>query len=213
MKIFLHSDQVTFNNPVDRKIFEILNPKQIKIGYIPSSTDRDRKHYESRKEWYMKYGVKNFLYFDLDEEYDETQLGELSKCELIHLSGGDTFNFLKNIKGRDFKEFLVEYLDKGGVIVGVSAGSYVMTPTILLTTLYKDEFPKMDFTGMNLVNFEFLPHYQTKEKYLDMFLEYSKSNNGRTIYLCCDDNGIYVENDEIQVLGDVKILRNGKTIN
>lgn len=90
MKIFLHSDQVKFNNPVDKKIFEILNPKQIKIGYIPSSTDRDRKHYESRKEWYMKYGVKNFLYFDLGEEYNETQLEEFSKCELIHLSGGDT---------------------------------------------------------------------------------------------------------------------------
>jgi len=88
-----------------------------------------------------------------------------------------------------------------------------MTPTILLTTLYKDEFPEMDYTGMNFVDFEFLPHYQTKAKYLNMFLEYSKNNNGRTIYLCCDDDGIYVENDKTQVLGDVKILRNGKMIN
>lgn len=213
MKIFLHSDQVTFNNPVDKKIFEILNPKQIKIGYIPSSSDKERKYYKSRKDWYRKYGVKDFLYFDLGEEYEESKLKELSNCELIHLSGGNTFNFLENIRKRNFKDFFIDYLDKGGVLVGVSAGSYVMTPTIKLITLYKEDFPVMDYTGMSIVNFEFLPHYQTKKQYLDLFLEYSKNNDEGTIYLCGDDNGIYVENDGIKILGEISSIKNGEIIN
>jgi dipeptidase E len=213
IKIFLHSDQTVFNNKVDKRLFEILNPQDIKVGYIPSTSDRERRHFKIKKEWYMKYGVNNFIYFDLDEEYDESKVSELFKCDLIHLSGGNTFNFLENIRKRNFKNFLVEYLSKGGVLVGVSAGSYVMTPTIKLTTLYKEEPPIMDYTGMSLVDFEFLPHYQEKENYLDMFLEYSKENDGRTVYLCKDNSGVYVNDSEIELIGDIITIRNGEIIN
>ena len=46
-----------------------------------------------------------------------------------------------------------------------------------------------------------------------MFLRYSKNNDGKTIYLCSDDSGIYVENDEIKILGDISIIKNGEINN
>jgi dipeptidase E len=213
MKIFLHSNQTVFNNAVDKRIFELLNPKDIKIGYIPAGEDFDNRHYDKKCNWYRQYGVNNFMKFELGSSYDESKLQELYDCDLIHLSGGNTFQFLENINKRKFKDFLLKYLKKGGLLVGISAGSYVMTPTIEITTLYKDNPPIIDYTAMNLVDFEFLPHYQNKEGMLDIFLKYSKNNEERTIYLCKDDSGIYVNDDEVELIGDLVTVSNGEIIN
>ena len=213
MKLLFHSDQITFNNPVDKKIFEILNPENTKIGYIPSVSDMSRDHFNKRKEWYGKYGVKDLLYFDLDVEYDESKIPELLSCDLIHLSGGDTFKFGESTRRRNFKKVFFEYLKKGGIIVGISAGSYLMTPTFKIREVYeKDETGLANYSGMGFVDFEFLPHYQVKKKYLEKFIEYSKTNNGRRIYLCEDDNGLFVNDDNVEILGNTVILENGKRL-
>jgi dipeptidase E len=212
MKIFLHSDQTISNNEVDQKIFDLLNPKDIKIGYIPAGEDLDNRHYDKKRNWYRQYGVNNFMKFELGSSYDESKLQELYDCDLIHLSGGNTFQFLENIKKRNFKDFLLKYIKKGGVLVGISAGSYVMTPTIKITTLYKDNPPIMNYIGMNLVDFEFLPHYQNKKDMLNLFLEYSKNNNDRKIYLCEDNDGIYINDNEIELIGDLVTIRSGEII-
>ncbi len=214
MKLFFHSDHTTFNNPVDKKIFSLLNPKLARIGYIPSVSDPTRKYFNRTKDWYKKYGVKNYQYFDLGEEYNERDIEKLLSCDLIHLSGGDTIEFAKNIKKRDFKKTLKQFLDKGGILVGISAGSYVMTPhfeikrVVYTEEVYKDE----DLQGMGLVDFEFLPHLQVKRHLIEKFIDYSKINEERTIYLCEDNNGIFVDDGKIEILGEVLILKNGELI-
>ena len=213
MKLFFHSDQVTFNNVVDKKIFSILNPEEIQVGYIPSSSDPSREHFNKQKERYEKYGVKDFLYFDLGDEYDETLVPELLSCNLIHLSGGQTNVFAKNLKHRNFKAVLEKFLKNDGVIVGVSAGSYVMTPTFQIRKIYSDDYEgTTDYQGMGLVDFEFLPHFDTKREHFEKFKEYSKTNNGRKIYLCEDDNGLFVNDSKVEILGTALVLRNGEVI-
>lgn len=214
MKLFFHSDHTAFNNPVDKKIFSLLNPKSARIGYIPSVSDPTRKYFNRTKDWYKKYGVENYQYFDLGEEYNEREIEKLLSCDLIHLSGGDTIEFSKNIKNRNFKKTLKQFLDKGGILVGISAGSYVMTPhfqikrVVYPEEVYKDE----DLQGMGLVDFEFLPHLQVKRHLVKNFLDYSKTNKGRTIYLCEDNNGVFVNDGKIEILGEVLILKNGELI-
>jgi dipeptidase E len=211
MRLFFHSDQISFNNVVDKKIFSILDPQDIKLGYIPSSSDLTRKHFIKQEQWYRQYGVKDFFYFDLGVEYDESKITELLSCDLIHLAGGPTNIFADNIKKRNFKSVLEEFLKKDGILVGISAGSYIMTPNFEIRRVYDNGYDgSSDYKGMGLVDFEFLPHYQTKIEYLDAFKEYSRTNNGREIYLCEDDNGIFFNKGEIEILGKVLILKDGE---
>src|SRR5690606_32920603 len=95
---------------------------------------------------------------------------EVFKSDIIHLSGGNTFYFIKHLRQakllKDFKEFL----NNGGVLTGLSAGAIIMTRSIQTAA-----FPSFDrdenednvrnFKGMGLVNFEFFPHYKNSLRY------------------------------------------------
>lgn len=45
-------------------------------------------------------GINDLLYFDLDDEYDDTKISEILSCDVIHLSGGNTFYFLSLMQKR-----------------------------------------------------------------------------------------------------------------
>lgn len=100
-------------------------------------------------------------------------------------------------------------------LIGVSAGSMIMTPTIRTTAIYhqhKGDFDALnelglsDFTGLGLVNFEFVPHFvmDTKGQYVEEFVRGSTN----TIYGCPDGSGIVVYDDNIEFYGDVFELNN-----
>jgi len=78
------------------------------------------------------------LYFDVDKEYDEKKIEELLACDAIFLSGGNTYYFLNSLRKRKFLPKLREYVRIGGILIGVSAGSIIMSKTIDITTLHDE---------------------------------------------------------------------------
>ena len=121
---------------MDRGVYTLIGKKKPRIGYISSETDKKRKYFREVKNYYQKYGFSQFLYFDLDEEYDPKIKEKLLSCDAIHLSGGNTYHFLYHIKRRKFTSFLRNYAKNKGVLIGISAGAIIMTPTITTTTLF-----------------------------------------------------------------------------
>jgi dipeptidase E len=127
------------------------------------------------------------------------------------LSGGNTYHFLNNLKNRNFLPLLKNYVEKGGVLIGVSAGSIIMSKTINVVTLLHDEnvVGLKDYSSLGLINFDFLPHLNyDREKYLKNAVEYSKTSKS-VIYACSDGDGIIVDGDNMQFFGDVLRILNG----
>ncbi|MBU4510342.1 Type 1 glutamine amidotransferase-like domain-containing protein [bacterium] len=210
-KLVLHSDQVHDHKEVVLAFIELLGKKSPRLAYIPSQSDLQRRYFNEKVEWYKQFGITDMLYFDVDKEYDERKIDELLACDAIFLSGGNTYYFLNSLKKRKFLPKLREYVRTGGILIGVSAGSIMMSKTINITTLHNENTIGLkDYKALGLVDFEFFPHLDHNMKqYLEDLKKYSIKSNS-IIYACKDGDGIIVNDDEIKFFGEVLKIKNGE---
>ena len=210
-KLVLHSDQIQGHKEVDLAFMELLGKKGPRLAYIPSQSDLQRKYFNQKVEWYKQFGITDLLYFDVDKEYNEKKIDELLACDAIFLSGGNTYYFLNSLKKREFLPKLREYVRTGGILIGVSAGSIIMSKTIDITTLHDENTIGLkDYTALGLVDFEFFPHLDHNMKqYLEDLKKYSIKSN-LVIYACKDGDGIIVNDYEIKFFGEVLKIKNGE---
>lgn len=211
--LVLHSDQVEGKPEVEKAFLKLFNGKIPKMGYIPSQADdKDRTWFNKKCKWYAQFGITDILYFDIDKEYDKEKEDELFSCDAIFLSGGDTYYFLNSLRKMGFLQKLRDYVKKGGVLTGVSAGVIIMTPNIEICTLHdENKIGLKDFQSLGLVDFEFFPHLNhDEETYSSDLIEYSKKNNDRLIYACKDGEGIIVKGSKLEFIGNILKIQNGE---
>lgn len=212
-KLVLHSDQVSGKTQVDEASLKLFASNKPKIAYIPSQSDFQGKYFNEKIEWYKQFGITDLLYFDVDKEYDEGKIDELLSCDGIFLSGGNTYYFLNSLKNRNFLPVLRNYVDKGGVLIGVSAGSIIMSPTIEIIKIYPSTSHNTvgltDFSALGLTDFDFIPHLDHKKEYLEEFKRYSKKSKS-VIYACKDGDGIIINGNNMQFFGKVLEIENGE---
>jgi len=179
------------------------------VAYIPSCTDENRDYFNQKVKYYSRLGIRDLFYFDLDKEYAEDQISKLLSCDVIHLSGGNTFRFLYNLQRRNFSVLLRKYVHDGGILVGVSAGAILMSHTIKAARIVDtNEVALTDLTGIGLVGFDFFPHYEGDNDYLNAVLQFSRHQKSIS-YLCSDSDGIIINNGVIKIIGNPLIIVNG----
>ena len=215
MELVLYSDQVSDKNRiVNEKMLELISKEKVKLGYIPSTGDKDRAFFNAQVEFYHKYGIDDFLFFDLDDEYDPLKIEELLSCDVIHLSAGNPIYFLNNIKRRRFELILQKYVQNGGLLIGVSGGAVQIGRSAGLYKVFIDHLDSAisnikEFDALGLVDFEILPHYNRwDEDYKKDVKEYSKKLR-TIIYALHDGDGIIVNGDSIEFIGNVIKIENG----
>lgn len=206
MKLLLTSAGVS-NQTIANELLKLteLETKDIKIGFISTSANVE----PGNKDWFInqitdlyKY---NFKWIDLID-FSATGVNwrkRLSECNVIYISGGNTFHLLNEVRNAKFDKWVSENTDK--VYVGVSAGSILFTPTISIAKVEQadiDYIGLTDLSGLNEVNFEISPHtpdlitYEANEKY-------AKSSNNR-LYAIDDATAISVVGNEVTVISEGK---------
>lgn len=206
--IYFYSDQeVPGNERIDALWLAGLKGREIRLGYIPSASDSSRRYFDRKREYYSQYGVRDFIYFDLNKEYRPELLPELLSCQAIHLSGGDPFQFNDAIRKRKFAPVLRKYHEAGGILLGVSAGGIVLTPSIEISHLfYRSRTKKPEAAG--LVSFHFLPHFNRRVASLEQLKEFS-ARLGCTVYAARDGDGIEYRRDSVAIVGTVIKISSG----
>jgi dipeptidase E len=209
--IIFYSDQVIPENErLDRRFLEIVGKDRPRLAYIPSASDVTRKYFKEKCEYYRKYGIEDILHFDLNKEYDPSKTDELLACDAIHLSGGDPFQFLGSIRKRKFGPVLKKYLDDGGILLGVSAGAIVLTPSISIShVFYKTRTDEHQAVG--LVDFYFLPHWNLREERLEDVIRFSHENRS-TVYACNDGDGMVIQDGKIEAVGGLTLISKGNVM-
>ena len=202
-KLVLYSDQIYEDRKVDKWLRKFLNKMNPSIGYIPSCSDLTRTYYNQRVDYYKTMGVQKVDYFDLDQEYDPATIMDVFTYDAIHLSGGNTFYFLESIKKRGFIKHLCSYVRNGGILIGISAGSIITAKTIDISGFGdKNIVGSTDTSALGLVDFEFCPHWDGGNESLEQIRAYARPRNA-TVYAVKDGDGIIVDGDQIQIVGDV----------
>jgi len=103
-----------------------------------------------------------------------------------------------------FDKLLPKLLEESKLYVGVSAGSYIVCPTIEAATWKHPERNRIrlkDLTGLNLVPFLLTAHFE--EKYRPILEKASKTTKYHIVALY-DTQAVLVENSKY------KIVRKGK---
>lgn len=92
---------------------------------------------------------------------------KLDKCGSLLITGGNTFTLLHHLRASGLDQSIKDFA-KGDnfVLGGFSAGAIVLTPTIKLAGEIGDYDENAvgltDLTGLNIVDYEVLPHYEDR---------------------------------------------------
>lgn len=200
MNIFLLSCTDNLNTDVSQFLSNEIQKRGNKVAYISSEPQNGvRPYYISTVEDYKAIN-KNIQvdYFDLSNNFSDKKLKELLSYGTIYLSGGNTYVFLDYLKRRDMYPILKEHLNNNGLIIGASAGSIVLTPSIDLAGDCDENTPLiLDTSGLAFVDFEFYPHFTNETEQLKYLSKYKKNKHTK-IYLCKNGSGIFYFNKQIK---------------
>lgn len=179
---------------------------EIKLAFIPTAANVEEGN---KVDWFFRQyeDLKNIgiSWIDMVDfaDKDVDWKSRLEVCDVLYLTGGNTFYLLDQIRKQGFDDYLKQAL-QNKVYVGGSASSITMTPTIDVAAIPPGD-PNLpgikDFTGLGFVDFEIEPHCD--ETRFDIIQSYAKDNN-KKIYAIDDQTAIEVINEKVTVLSEGK---------
>ena len=120
-----------------------------------------------RKSKYVKrlenYGFsrENINVFDYSapENYKDLDI------DAVYISGGNTFGTLMRIRDAGFESNIVEYVEKGAVYIGGSAGAHIASADIRHVEKYdENRFGITDYKGLGLYEGIFICHFTEQRR-------------------------------------------------
>ncbi|MBI3589101.1 MAG: Type 1 glutamine amidotransferase-like domain-containing protein [Candidatus Liptonbacteria bacterium] len=179
-----------------------LPKEKIKIGYVTTASKgvEDLGYLDSHKNDMMVNSL-NFEEIDIEDKA-EKELREFFKDKnVIHVEGGNTFYLLKAVKETGFDKLIREFINRGKIYVGTSAGAYIACPTIETAnwTKARDTFGLTNLTALSLVPFLLKVHYTDEMKDL---LKEKIASCKYPVRILRDGQGILVENNNYKFVGE-----------
>ncbi|MGS0827126.1 Type 1 glutamine amidotransferase-like domain-containing protein [Shewanella sp. 0m-8] len=207
MKLALLSDPNTENGQAAIKavltsIATTNKHPQLTIGYIASEPAPQREYFLQTQQMYQTLDATLSVYLELESGFSPSSLEALLNCDAIHLSGGDTYRFLKAMQQQKLLPILRQYAVNGGALIGVSAGAMLITSSIESAALCGDinHCQLTDFTALNLVDFMFAPHISPVRLESKSFKQ-QLSAFSQQICLCPDNASLVMISGAIEEIG------------
>ena len=137
-----------------------------KLAFIPTASlfEEYTDYVDEAKEAFENLGL-NIEVLDVSSAPKDLIERTLQRCDLIYVSGGNTFYLLQELEKSGAKTIIREQVNGGKPYIGESAGSIILAPN---TSYAKDmdeaekAAPQLkSFEGLGLVDFYPLPHYKS----------------------------------------------------
>ncbi len=213
MRLFLFSDHVIpANRPLDELVLSTVGTGTPRVVWIPAGSrpERTTQYFAERKKYYQDFGVNSVSMFSVSEDFACDRMQELMDCDILHLSGGDPYVFLRNLRTTGVHEVIKERAKRGGIIVGDSAGAMLMTPDIQIAKFDGRPVPTDlgNLASLNMVGFEFHAHFGTYGASEKALCTYSRER-GSTVYAVPDGAGLAVLDGRLLWHGDISCFESG----
>ena len=172
-----------------KKFYNIVSKDELKnkkVLYITTAVDGEK---EDNKDWVTKE-YKTILDLGIDEsniiEYKIGKDINVDDFDIIYMMGGNTIYLLDMVRKYKFGEVIKDFINRGKIYIGSTAGSQILGTTIELNAIYEDNFINMtDFTALGIVNGEVVPHANKKEDLI-------KNANREDLILLYDGDGLII---------------------
>ncbi|MFA5644565.1 MAG: Type 1 glutamine amidotransferase-like domain-containing protein [Patescibacteria group bacterium] len=210
MKLLLTSSGLA-NDAIKKVFFDLVGkqPEEISLAFIPTASNVET----GDKSWLAEdiqslenlgLGVVNTV--DISAVERSVWEAQLRSADVLFFEGGNNFYLMDWVNKSGLVDLLPEFLETK-VYVGVSAGSMITGPDLLLSVsqqLYEEDLEKTEnMAGLNLVDFYILPHYNSsyfslvREEGIRSVVEGIR----KKIYVLDDDSAVKVEGDRVEVIG------------
>ncbi|MFA5954650.1 MAG: Type 1 glutamine amidotransferase-like domain-containing protein [Patescibacteria group bacterium] len=141
--------------PTEIRIFLVVTP----IKYLERNKYilRQLRHFKG-----IKIPKKNVTFFQLNRKI---QKSDLKGIDVIFVFGGNTFEYLYRIRKTGLDKEIKSFVKRGGVYLGLSAGSYVACPIIEAASWKPSDINSVglkNFKGLNLVPFLVTAHFEER---------------------------------------------------
>lgn len=198
-KLILHSDQsVSQTGYRDSELLRSLSGKKNpKILYLPSTLNSRIKVFEEKKSYYSKLGFANVNLFEPEEHSLKESALAFDDSDVIHLSGGEVIPFTNRLRMTGCDELLKSFLNRGGVVLGVSAGAMILSKTFKTASLYRE---RGEFFGLGIIDFEIIPHANEHFPRQDLIGKFAKEKSIQ-IYAMNDGDIVVVHGKKVRTHG------------
>lgn len=199
--IFLTSTGLTNAKVSEAILAEARDIQQKAVAIITTADDNKEQgeYCQAAFDDFQKLGFRrvDFVDFEIVPDFD------FSDYDIIYVSGGNTFRLLKFAKAANFKKTINDLLARGGIYIGVSAGSYIMCPSIEMAGWKHDPdrnyFGLSDFSGFNFVSFLLVVHYIPE--YANVIKEYIASAK-YPIMILTNDQAFLLKDGQVKFIGE-----------
>ncbi len=180
------------NKSFKDRLYGIISKEELnnkKVLYITTASDGEE---DDDKSW-MNEEYKTILDLGINEpNITEYKIGnEINICDfdIIYMMGGNTFYLLDVIRKTGFDKIIVDFINKGKIYIGSSAGSEILGNSIDVALGYDDNNVNMiDFTGLKIVDALIVPHSNRKEEFISELKNKTKEN----VITLYDGDGIII---------------------
>ncbi|OGY42200.1 MAG: hypothetical protein A2Y67_01615 [Candidatus Buchananbacteria bacterium RBG_13_39_9] len=200
MKLLLTSAGL-LNEKVKKKFINLLNKPagQVKIIMFTFQRNDEEEYYVNLSvDGLTSLGIKNenSKIFDLA---DDKFVLSLTDFDLIYMAGGNTFDIMDKIRKLGLVEKIKDFVSKGGIYFGVSAGSVMAGPNINISSPWdENDIGLTDFAGFNFIDFAICPHYESKD---DEIIKQRQKDLNVPVRLLKDDQAFLVKDREVTLVG------------
>jgi len=207
MKLFLTSSGLPqeyrqeFINFIDKDL------RDLSVGFIANGADLDENNWyvDKAKNELKEIGLK---FEDVDLRHfvgksSATLQEVLSKFDMIYVNGGDTFYLLDLMRKVNFEPVIRDLLNNGKIYFGTSAGSVVAGPNIELAGWPPNSDENVvnmkDTTGLSLVDFAILPHFESKD--IDI-VQNETSKISYPLIMLTNLQAVVVQGKDVRMVGE-----------
>lgn len=207
MKLILSGGGVAAQTEEVYKLYTNLIEKDMPVLYIPIAMDISR--FPSCLEW-IKSELRPYSINEIEMITNIYKMNEynLDKYSSIFIGGGNTYLLLYLLKDSGAFNIILNYIKKGGIVIGGSAGAIIFGKDIQGSS-YADEniVNLLDTSGFDLVKgFDICCHFgnsnNDRNKMEFKFIE-NYVAQGNKVFALPEETSLFVEDDKVTVIGNV----------
>ena len=210
MKLLLTSGGLT-NKSISKALFELVGkkPEDTSLVFIPTASNVEMED----KDWFIndlinirKQNFKSVCITDISAVPEDIWKPQMEEADILFFEGGNTYHLMRWINKSGLVNFLPELL-KTKVYVGLSAGSMVTNPDLdirLDKMIYEDDVEGESMTGLNFVDFYFLPHLNSPHfsKRMEDNIRKAAEKYTRKMYALDDQSALKVVDGKVDVISE-----------
>ena len=195
MKVYLASYAMMTMGKISKNEGGITGKRAV---FIPTAGDpyENKDFVVADKIALQKYGIE-VTDLDLKNKTEKDINESLAMADILLVAGGDTFYLMEKLKESGADRAIKNFISRGGIYIGSSAGSIVCCPTI--EGAEKFDNPNLapnlkNFNGMGIFNEVVIPHTQ-KEKYFEKVKEATEklTSKGFKVHHLTDDDVLFFD--------------------